>query len=661
MLNKEKILIVDDETAILGLLNQALMMDYEDIDLADCGAEAIKLLEEKRYDLVLTDIMMPEVDGLDVLKSAKDKYDDIVVIMMTGKATVESAIESVNLGADEFITKPFDIVYLLKKVRAYLQKQQLGRENIKLHQQIIKDREILRKNLAELSVLYDLTKNLSYNFDISEVHNSVLNSLKEAVNNDFCSVYGIKRNVIRINSNIVINDQIKKWLETELKSFLKVNTSDIVPEMETEFNVDLIEEPIEIDCEVQHCYNVMLKDEKEIYGVLNINRLSDIDFSNEDMEFIRKIAEQSSEVFSGLQDVINSQKGRMQKLIEEIPDSIIVIDEKQGWILVNPSAMSTFFENEVEIDKSLIETVLNFELEDLYDTLDKSSRPFFKEIDLQKKDGSTFVFDAHITRIGDPEDTIQGILMVLRDVTKDRELNRLKSEFISNVSHELRTPAAVVKEFVSILKDKIAGPVTEEQDEYLGIMSNNIERLLRLIDNILNLTRMEAGIITLKKSTFSLQKMMEGVYNSMQVRLNQKNIKLKREFKDDLPEIYADKDALIQVLFNCLENSYKFSEDNTTVTLGAVIRDNTLLLSVKDQGRGIPKDVQDSIFARFYRIENKQFEREEGSGLGLSIVKEFIDLHEGEIDLVSEPEKGTTFNFRIPLKRKDEISEVKSG
>lgn len=369
-----------------------------------------------------------------------------------------------------------------------------------------------------------------------------------------------------------------------------------------------------------------------------------------------------------MQKVIESQKDKIQRIIENLPDGVIMHDQRDDSILINPAAVDMISPSTrgiSRINRNTIESLLNFRFNDIYDKNSHDEKSFIHEIKIPQGDNRFIILDAHvgflspqsfgISRDGMP----QGILMVLRDVTKEREVDRLKTEFISNVSHELRTPAAVVKEFTSILRDGIAGPTTDTQNEYLQIMTNNIDRLFRIIDNLLNISRLEAGMLKLHKKQFSLKFVLQNVVRTMNVRYAEKGMTIKEEIQEDLPEIYADPDAITQILLNCLDNARKFSPEGSDVILRAYVRDAELYLCVQDFGRGIPKKGIDKLFMRFYRIEDpaqRDEARSEGSGLGLSIVKEFINLHGGTINVESELNKGTTFHITIPLQPVEENS-----
>ncbi|RKY88398.1 hypothetical protein DRQ09_02905, partial [candidate division KSB1 bacterium] len=204
----KKILIVDDEENVRDILGEILLAEGFKTDQAKNGSEAIKMLEKKKYDLVITDLMMPEKDGIEVLERAKNLYQDIVVLVLTGHGTLESAIKSLQLGANDYITKPFEVADILNRVYKALRTQELERENIRLQKQTEKDRDKLRKIVFELSILQRLSINFSYTFSINELYNLITESLSQVIKYDFCSILDLEKKSITIKADSYLNNDV---------------------------------------------------------------------------------------------------------------------------------------------------------------------------------------------------------------------------------------------------------------------------------------------------------------------------------------------------------------------------------------------------------------------------------------------------------------------
>ena len=490
---------------------------------------------------------------------------------------------------------------------------------------------------------------------MTEVYTSIFESISEAVQTDLCSIFDIKGQSVTVRSSSKLGQNVLNNLQ---ESLLTESNAGLDREKIT-IDVRFDDEHEVYDGKIQESFNVKLKGNEGTFGLLNVSRYSPNPFSEDDKLFIEKLAGQGESLFNQLQHVVHSQKSKMQRLIEDLPDGIIMFDSQDDSILLNKTVKSLCADAGLtDIDKESLEKLFDLEFQTFYNDPELKKETFIREIKISRKDKKSIILDAHIASLYSRDGLNQGVLMALRDVTREREVERLKSKFISNVSHELRTPVATIKEFNSIIKDEIAGPVTDTQAEYMNIMESNLERLTHLIDNLLNMSLIEAGILNLRKTEFDINDVITTVVRSSNILFRKKDMTLKLEVQEKIQKIYADPTAVTQILVNCVDIARKFSERGSTVILRAGIDESDLQLEVRDFGRGIPKQDIDKIFDRFYRIEDKERQREEGSGLGLAIIKEFVELHEGTILVESELNEGTTLRVKIPIRKESVKPEV---
>jgi len=645
---EEKILIVDDEESVLEILADILENSEYKVDCAIDGINAVEKLKKTEYDLVLTDLLMPRLDGLGVLKEAKSTYDDIIVIIMTGYGTMDAVVRALKLGANDFIIKPFELTTLLNTVEKNLLSQKLSRENKKLQEQILSDRDQLRKKVLELSVLRNLGVNFSYTFSFSKLFNMIFESLSQAIEYDSSAILDIENREITIDVKDKISEKLIEGLKNsmlnDISKFYKHNVK-----LE-HLNIKYIskERIVKNRLTIKSYFNTILWVKDKPFGAINVSSFEENAFSEVDKEFLKNIANQSSEIFSRMKEVLVSQREKLQFIIDNLPDGVIMYDINDESILINPQAKMMIERRKTrEIEKGDIEKRLNLDFSSLQKEASKNNAPVIKEIKLTRMNDEV-ILDANIANLTNPDGLIQGLVIVFRDVTTERKLEQLKREFISNVSHELRTPAAVIKEFISILNDEVGGPLTVEQKEYIETMNNNIERLLRLIENLLNISKADSGTLIIRKAWFDLKTHLQKITPSFTIQLKKKNIKLKLDLPESSLKIYADSDSITQILINLVDNTKKYSEKNTEVTIGAKEKNNEVLIWVSDQGKGIPPEKQKDVFKRFFRIESKSEARQEGAGLGLPIIKELVELHKGKIELDSDIGRGTTFFITIP-------------
>src|SRR2546425_11432566 len=230
-----------------------------------------------------------------------------------------------------------------------------------------------------------------------------------------------------------------------------------------------------------------------------------------------------------------------------------------------------------------------------------------------------------------------------------QELDKLKSDFVSTVSHELRTPMTSIKGYVDNILDGLTGALTERQSYYLNRVKYNVERLTRMINDLLDLSRIEAGKVELHRSAVCMRDLVNDVVEGFQRAAQEKGLTLRSHQPDELPAIRGDRDKLHQVLTNLIQNAIKFTPKGGEIRVEANAHDGGfVLVSVSDTGCGIPPHELDRVFDRFYRVESVSAE-ECGSGLGLPIAKSLVELHGGRIWAESTPGQGSRFYFTVPI------------
>ncbi len=244
----------------------------------------------------------------------------------------------------------------------------------------------------------------------------------------------------------------------------------------------------------------------------------------------------------------------------------------------------------------------------------------------------------------------------LRYAIERHRMERLKDEFVSTVSHELRTPLSTIQEFTAILIDQLAGPLTDEQREYLGIIRANIQRLTRMIDNLLDMARIDAGHAVLRKAVTDITPLVEQTVQSIRPLAKNKGLELEVRLPGGLPALYADADKITQVLINLISNAIKFTPGPGRVTVSVSEGENDLTFSVADTGVGIAAQDVPKLFEKFSRVHHPVTdEGTRGTGLGLAISKRLVELHGGGIGVTSRPDKGSTFTFTLPKYHETEL------
>jgi len=240
------------------------------------------------------------------------------------------------------------------------------------------------------------------------------------------------------------------------------------------------------------------------------------------------------------------------------------------------------------------------------------------------------------------------------------EANKAKSAFLANMSHELRTPMTIIKESLAQVLDGLVGEVTDGQRKMLSMAMNNIDRLARIINNLLDISKLEAGKAVLNREVFDFVTLVREVSAGFHVYVQGREIELRDDFCDEKIEIMADRDKIIQVLTNLMGNAFKFTEKGY-IAVAVVLRGDYAECSVADTGKGISQDDLPKVFSKFQQFGRQYGPGAKGTGLGLAISKGIVELHGGTIRVESRMGKGIRFIFTIPLKAKAKNDQKNGG
>jgi len=348
---------------------------------------------------------------------------------------------------------------------------------------------------------------------------------------------------------------------------------------------------------------------------------------------------------------IVEEKGKSEAIIRSIDDGIIVVDSDGKVIDMNPTAARTLqIEERSWEDKHFLEVVKSDELFQYVKQALESGRP--PQIDegqnvftVTKGDAERH-FQFSITPVHAKTGRMVGVVLLLRDVTKLRELDRLKSEFVMSASHELRTPLTSISMSVSLLQETATKKLTEKERELLAAAHEELERIKALVNDLLDLSKIEAGKIELALDRVRVQLLSETALSALEVQAEEKGVELTAAVPEGLPDVRADANKITWVLTNLIANALRYTRRGGSVRLAAEKIGPQVQMSVTDTGAGIPYEYQSRIFDKFVQVKGQS---SGGTGLGLAICKEIVRAHGGTIWVESEPGKGSTFTFTLPI------------
>ncbi len=250
-----------------------------------------------------------------------------------------------------------------------------------------------------------------------------------------------------------------------------------------------------------------------------------------------------------------------------------------------------------------------------------------------------------------------GRLYIFHDVSHEREVERLRNEFFSMVSHELRTPLTSIKGYVDLLQSGATGEVSPEQREFLDIIKTNTDRLVKLINDLLDLSRIDAGRLDLHLQAVDITLLARQVVNTLRPLINDKQQHVTLDLAPNTPPVWADNDRVVQILTNLISNAHKYTPSGGTIAITIRPVNDHVRVDVQDNGIGISPEDQPHLFSRFFRAKNRVTQQSPGTGLGLAITRSLVEMQGGEIFVTSTPNQGSTFSFTLPIEPQIQIQK----
>ncbi|MFC1687349.1 ATP-binding protein [Patescibacteria group bacterium] len=347
---------------------------------------------------------------------------------------------------------------------------------------------------------------------------------------------------------------------------------------------------------------------------------------------------------------------KFQLAVDNASDHIVITDSNGICIYMNTAveAITGFTKNEIIGHK--VGTKENWgglmkhaDYERLWKTIKEEKKSFFGELKNKKKNGQ--IYDAAVSAapIMDDKGDVVFIVGIERDITKEKRVDQAKTEFVSLASHQLRTPLSAINWFAEMLIAGDAGKLNKQQKEYLKEIYDGNQRMVDLVNALLNVSRLELGTFMVEPVSTDIIKLAKSVLDELKPQIDEKRIKMKQENNTNIPKINVDPKLMRIVFQNLLSNAVKYTPQRGKVSITIDMNKKELKILVKDTGMGIPKSQHDRIFTKLFRADNVRESDTEGTGLGLYIVKAIIDQAKGKVWFESEEGQGTTFYVTLPL------------
>jgi PAS domain S-box-containing protein len=354
---------------------------------------------------------------------------------------------------------------------------------------------------------------------------------------------------------------------------------------------------------------------------------------------------------------VEEEKKKTDAIITNFTEGLLSFDQNGILSLINPQAISFLKVRRKDvIGKSIEELEKEPSFTPLIEVLGKDIRAVFRK---EVKVNEDLVFEVSVMPMMEAEKDL-GALVIIHDISREKMIERIKTEFVSLAAHQLRTPLSAIKWTLKMLLDGDLGVINEEQKEFINKTYQSNERMITLINDLLDVARIEEGNYLYKPIFTDIEPIVKFVIGSLKKESNDRNLEV--EFKgspEKLPKVKVDIEKIRLVIQNLFENAIKYTKPGGKIEVSLKRTKDKVEFLIKDSGVGISQDQQDRIFTKFFRAANVVRMETDGSGLGLFIAKNIVEAHGGSIWFESEEGKGTTFHFTLPIK--EEFGEFLKG
>jgi len=392
-----------------------------------------------------------------------------------------------------------------------------------------------------------------------------------------------------------------------------------------------------------------LEKAKEGETVLRIRELAktrDIEKKVIELEKMRRFLMDALEEAKEAKNKAEEEKDKTLAIIQNFADGILVLDKENKVYLVNPQAEKFLNIKGSSLIGRIFSELSNFpNIKPIVEVVGEEIKEVFRK---EVKISDNLILEVTVVAIILEEEKL-GHLIILHDVTREKFVEKMKSEFVSISAHQLRTPLSIMKWILKMFLDGDFGEVTPKQREYIEKTYQTNERMIKLVNDLLNVSRIEEGRFVYKMELSDLGSICQSMFDAYQEEIKRKNLEFTFNKSQELPKVNVDVEKISLAIQNLLENAIRYTPSGGKIIMSLETKRNYIEFSIKDTGIGIPKSQQERVFTKFFRGSNALKTETEGSGLGLFITKNIIEAHGGKIWFESEEGKGTTFYFTLPV------------
>jgi len=505
----------------------------------------------------------------------------------------------------------------------------------------------------QLEALLEISRIFASSSDISTLLRTILGYASNLVRADFGYIaLTMPAGALRITTGYRLPIEAFEQLSPYLAS--KRPVEDFWTEEELRRQLELVNEAVKTPLKQVVALPLVLEDE-EIVGGIFLLRTGAIAFTPGDRMLLRDFADQAAVAVRNARQVeqLRTEKARVEAIIHNNPNGIMILDPKLRVEIVNQALSQLLGVSEEDVAGDPCSQVLKLENRSgEHLCIGKNAPPppthiLYGEGDIIRSGHKPVTVGVSYSPLFGSDGRLVNVIVTFVDITRYREAEELKSTFISVISHELKTPISLIKGYAGTLARTDAAIDPAFIQEGAQIIVEEADRLTELIDNLLDASRIQAGALPLDKQPLDIAAIAKKTIARFQTQTN--DHAFIANFPENLPPVMGDEKRLRQVFDNLINNAIKYSPKGGAIEVGAEIKDDQVLTFIKDEGIGIPEEEQKAIFERFYRVDSSLHRDTQGAGLGLFLVKAIIQALGGDIWVKSEPGKGSTFYFTLPV------------
>lgn len=516
--------------------------------------------------------------------------------------------------------------------------------------------ETQKQKIYEISILKEIQDRIGYSLDVEQVVDVITGSLRHLFPYSSASSIVIKNEKLIFKA--YIEESVSQNFVDQVKKSMLASLSALLPNLKENIEYRISGVPLDNtnSLAMNSFFHIPIVVRGNVVGLINISSVKPNLYKENEMTILYQIAGQASNALSRLEEILETEKGKLTSMVGGLADGVFMIDTKKELMFINESAKKFLGINPPAGGEPNFFDVLN-ELPNDYDfiaNIDKSISQNLtiaeKEIKIKDK-----IFQIFLTPVLSPKDNekrVIGASILLHDITIEKSLDRLKEDFTNSMVHELRAPLTSIKDASELLISDIDKFKNEDDKKLLDIIENQSKFLLSQVGQVLDAAKIEAKSLVVNKNPEDLGKLINESVKNFAPQAMKKNIILSADIEPDLPIIYFDSIRITQVMNNLLSNALKFTPFDGRIKVTATRDTGLVTVSVSDTGIGIPKDKQENIFSKFYQVPEAQKNLiGTGTGLGLYTVKGIVEAHKGYVNLISEEGKGTTISFTLPFEK----------